>query len=215
MTLAVEAAALTAIATTIGALGAVASTALTIQQAQKANARASQAARLAREKAARDKLASDAKAAQERANIARRLSIQVDSARVVAGAAGVSGGASQMVLESSFAADAKTDLATVDANQGRGVIAGDINLSNNLNQIDATRINPFAAAVTGVAQGVGAFTSIRDGLTRIIPTVPGQAPPAPIPFAGNNVNPTTGGGTRPGGGLIDTPVANPNQQVIV
>lgn len=176
-----------AIASWIGAAAAVAGTATSIMSAQAANARADRAARNARLKAAQEKLAQDAAASQQRSLAARRLATQVDSSRVIAGAAGVSGGASQMVLESSFATAAKADLAMIDQNRARGTLSTDLNLDNNLLGIDGNRINPFAAGVSGVANGIGMYTSISDGIGQL---TAGQATSGEMQFAGTNTNPT-------------------------
>lgn len=153
-----------AIAGWIAAGAAVAGTAVSVQSAMAQSARAKKAEALARQKAAQDRLAQNAAAAQQRAAAARRLGIQVDSSRVVAGAAGVGGGASQMVLESSFSTSAKADLAMIEANQARGELSIGGNLDNSLNSIAGDRINPLAAGITGIAQGIGTYTTINDAL---------------------------------------------------
>jgi len=179
-----------ALASWISAATAVAGTAVSLVQAQTQNARANRAEALARQKAAQDQLAANAKAAQDRSIIERRLAKQVDSARVVAGAAGVSGGASQMVLESQFAANARTDLATISANQQRGALGTSMSLNNTINRIDESTINPFAAGISGIAQGIGTFTTVNDGLNSLLKPTPEKLPP-PIGFSGPNTSPTT------------------------
>lgn len=188
-----------ALASWISAATAVAGTAVSLVQAQTQNARANRAEAMARTKAAQDQLAANAKAAQDRSIIQRRLTKQVDSARVVAGAAGVSGGASQMVLESQFAANARTDLATLSANQQRGSLGNSMSLDNSLNRIDESRINPFAAGISGIAQGIGTFTTINDGLvhSHLLEGTPERLPP-PIGFSGPNTAPTTPANSQAG-----------------
>jgi hypothetical protein len=109
---------------------------------------------------------------------------------VVAGAAGVTGGASQLVLESQYAAQAREDLATVDQNSARAQGGIAMSRQNTLNHIDGERIDPFSSGIVGVAQGIGTFTRLSDGLNSIVPRST-PAPPAPeVPFAGTNANPT-------------------------
>lgn len=175
-----------AIAAWIGAAAAVVGTTTSIVSAQAAAARANKAEAAARRKAALDKLAQDSAAAQQRSLAARRLATQVDSSRVIAGAADVSGGASQMVLESSFSTAAKADLATIEANRARGTLSTDINLDNNLNSIDGNRVNPFASGISSVAGGIGTFTSVNDGLNSLFDA----SRPAETQFTGTNANPT-------------------------
>lgn len=159
--------ALAAIAPYIAAAAAVATTVTSIQSAQKANSNAKNAKNLAAEKLGIQRMQATAEAKQQRSLTARRLATQLDATRVLAGASGVSGGASQLVLESAYATDARNDLTTISANRARAGQGFDANYRNNILSIDSQTPSVGAAAFSGAMQGFGMYANINDGLTNI------------------------------------------------
>lgn len=164
-----EAAAAATLIQIVAATAAVAGTGLSIEQSIQQNRRAKAAEQQAQEKAALQQIAARADAAQQRALANRKAAQQIDAGRVLAGAAGVSGGASQMVLESAYASDARIDLANIDANAARQGYGIQSSLTSRLAELSGQHSNPFAAAFTGVAQGVGIYTNVNDGLQHLFP----------------------------------------------
>lgn len=151
----------------IAAAAAVASTYVAIDSAQEQKSQAKKAKKLASEKLTVQKLQASAEAKQQRSITARRLAIQLDASRVLAGASGVSGGASQLVLESAYAADARNDLTTISQNQARANQGFGFQFRNNMIQFDSQTPSVAAAAFGGAAQGLSTGMSIYDGLGRL------------------------------------------------
>ena len=172
-----------AIAPYVAAAAAVASTYVAIDSAQEQKANAKKAKKLANEKLGIQRMQASAEAKQQRSVTARRLATQLDASRVLAGASGVSGGASQLVLESAYAADARNDLTTISTNQARSGQGFDMNFRNNILSIDSQTPSVGAAAFSGAMQGIGTGLSIYDSGSRLAPqlrqdTSPeGMAPP--------------------------------------
>lgn len=152
---------ITALTSTAGTAALLAgTTALSIYQAQRTNAAAKEQKSLAASRAQIEQANANAKYRQDRSLINRRLAQQIDAARVAAGASGVSGGASALVLESAYAQQASADLAIVSANRARGGQVIDANLANERARADSMRQNVFAAAVQGVANGVNMYQGL-------------------------------------------------------
>ena len=177
-----------ALTSTAGTAALIAgTTALTIYQATRANAAADKQRQIASQRARAEQAGATAKYLQDRSLINRRLAQQIDAARVTAGASGVSGGASQLVLESAYAQQASVDLATISANRARGRAVIDANLANEQARADSMRQNVFAAGLQGVAQGV----SMYQGIDELGSRMSAGTPPA-------DGNPDTLGGASQG-----------------
>lgn len=178
-----------AAALTAGSVG------LGVYQATQANANANEQKKIANRRAALEQAADDAKYRQERSLINRRLAMQVDAARVAAGAGGVGGGASALVLESAYARQADADLAAASANRLRRGEVINANLANEFNRADAMQQNVAAAAISGAAQGISMYGSLtRMGGGGGAATGGGETAPANV--AGGNNN--WAGGNTPG-----------------
>jgi len=156
-----------AIVQAIGTAAAVAGAGVSVYSAVEANQNAAEAKDAARRKAEIERLQTNSEARQQRSVVNRRMAQQVDASRVLSAAAGVSGGASQMVLESAYARDASADLATLSANQFYRNTGIGISLTNNLNRIDSQTPSVGVAAVQGVLQGIGTYMTVTDGLNRM------------------------------------------------
>lgn len=150
----------------LAAAAAVATTYTAIDSAQEQKKNAKSAKKLASEKLNIQRLQASAEAKQQRSITARRLATQLDASRVLAGASGVGGGASQLVLESAYAADARSDLTTISTNQARAGQGFDMNFRNNILSIDSQTPSVGAAAFSGAMQGLGAGLSIYDSGNR-------------------------------------------------
>jgi len=190
--------ALAAIAPYIAAAAAVATTVTSIQSAQKANSNAKNAKNLAAEKLGIQQRQATAEAKQQRSLTARRLATQLDASRVLSGASGVGGGASQLVLESAYAADARNDLTTISANQARANQGFDANYRNNIVSIDSQTPSMGAAAFGGIAQGFSTGLSIYDSMGRlgVNTTTSTTTDGMGVQYSGTNANPTVEGPIR-------------------
>lgn len=165
-------------AATIGAVAGVASTGVAVYSANQQQQAAGDAKKAANQKLLIQQQQASAEAKQQRSLTQRRLATQLDAARVLAGASGVSGGSSQLVLESAYATDAHNDLATISANQTnaqRGYAAG---YQNTLAEIAGRTPNMAASAFGAAAQGLGTGLSIYDGFGRLAPNTPISPRPA-------------------------------------
>lgn len=184
---------------TVALVAGAATTAASVYQAQQANSASHKQKILAASRANIEQAGADAKYRQDRSLINRRLAQQIDAARVAGGASGVSGGASALVLESAYGQQANADLAIASANRARGGMVIGANLSNEQARADSMRQNVFAAAVTGVAQGVSMYNGISSAGGR-----PGAGgTPAPSTIADDGFD-WTGGNT---GGTYGSPLA--------
>ena len=147
-------------AATVALVAGATTAAGSIYQAQQSNSAAAKQRNIATQRAQIEQAGADAKYRQDRSLINRRLAQQIDAARVAGGASGVSGGASALVLESAYGQQANTDLAIASANRARGGMVIGANLANENARADSMRQNVFAAAVSGVAQGVSMYNGI-------------------------------------------------------
>ena len=151
----------------IAAAASAANAGTQVYGAMQTNKNADRARAAARNKAALEQIQTNAEARQQRSLIQRKLALQIDASRVQAGAAGVSGGASQMVLESAYSQDARTDTATLSSNQYFKGIGISTDLTNNLTRIDNQTPSVGLSALQGVFSGLGAYMSVSQGLNSI------------------------------------------------
>lgn len=194
------------ISTIVAATTAVAGTALTVQQGIERNRQVKASQRAASEKAAMEQVAQNAAARQQRSVAARRIALQVDAARVLGGASGVSGGASALVLESAYSRDARTDLSQIDSNLARGQLSIQSGLNARLTALQGERANPLATALTGIIQGANTYATMSDNLTGVLTAQP-STPPAERIIDAQPIQPS-------GPGLYATPLSGTPQQAI-
>lgn len=178
--------AIATIAQYVAATAAVVGTGLSVQQAVAADQRAGDAEKAAREKATMERLGNSAQAKQQRSLAHRHLLIALDESRVLSAAAGVSGGASQMVLESAYTSQAREDLATLSSNQARANTGISMDLSNTLGRIRGDTPSVGAAAFQGAIQGLGSYFTVQRDLNSLLGGAsqspqPSQTPGADLP----------------------------------